>query len=626
MFEKIDEIRKLLKPMLDAVSPAKNKSIITVVGATGAGKSSLVNYMNGSRYDFEYNDLMIKKPLLKPGSKDAICKVGEDDGESKTLYPQIVQLENEKFAIADLGGFFDSRAGIEGTLIDMSPHILSRNASKIKGIIWVISFASLTESKGKDVREMLSYFSKISDDTQLLVDSLSIIITKGDERVPKIAIINQLNRIINQMPNGKEKDLLQSVVEKLHEQKDKIVIHNQFDNGESAQHIKDAIGTFNKEGHAPSLFNFSEFNSDQETFNQCLNDASSWYLEKKHALETKIIELEGIQNKIQKLQSGYSEKSNQEVASNKNKITAIDEEYQRCELASTNNQNAINALVKNSQDYVTVGRTDVNIAGQTIVLHDQTDIAHGTSKGACNRMYNWWKKKELDGWTLHEKSYGGKRDKFQYFATKTLPGIGYTVIAFPQTFPVSADYSHSPGISIVPESLKNDAGYSAKIQYSVSSGCNFTVTYKTLKQYSEEGKKELASYQKNKDETCQKMSQLRQDKSSLEKLIVEKESVKTNTQKEIKASQKDAAYLEQDIEAIQSELGQYTDFFQSVCDITKILDLSKSYPSIQQFESYFPKENGNMQDNRYVLFSQKSQVNPTHQEEAEHFNYTGTPY
>lgn len=610
MFDKIDEIAEKLKPMLEAVSPAKDKAVVAIVGATKAGKSSLVNYMNGSRYSPK-NNRGSKEPQLIPGSKEVVCRVSSNIASSETFYPQVVQLPAEDFVICDLGGFFDSRPGIEGALIGISPHLLSSKASAIKGIIWVITYASFKEIAAQTIREMLPYFLKISKgNTELLVDSLSIVVTKGKKSLTQVDVISLFEDIIEEMHNDQEKMLLQSVVAKLYEQQDKIVIHNPYDNGESAQRIKQAINTC-KKPHSPNVFNFSQFNKDQETFNQCLDNAAQLYVEKKAELKTLTSQLQQTQNQIQMLHQGQFEEQNQQVLGYKNRIAAINADYEQCHLTSTTHEMAINMLLKNTQEFVVIGDKEVNIPPQTLVLNEKTDVANGTADKAVRKMAKWWNEKNNDNWDLSYKFYGGKKSKFQYFATKTIPapGDGFVDLTYPQTFPVYAEFNKD--VTLKSEFLKTNAGYQARVEYKVGSGCNFIVTYKTLKQYTQAFIQELEGYQTQKEQADRRMSQLRIEKVSLEKLINDKQGEKCKTDVRRNELQGIEAGFKDEITMLEEEFKEHNEFFQSVCDITRILDLAKSYKAIEQLESYFPKAINNNQVNRYCFFDEAQEVNQT---------------
>jgi energy-coupling factor transporter ATP-binding protein EcfA2 len=85
-----------------ASEKANGKEIIALIGNTGAGKSTLINYLWGLK--------MIKNNgrIEVENSNEEIAKIGHSKGSSETLITQIYQKTNS-YTFVDCGGFLDTR-------------------------------------------------------------------------------------------------------------------------------------------------------------------------------------------------------------------------------------------------------------------------------------------------------------------------------------------------------------------------------------------------------------------------------------------------------------------------------------------------------------------------------------
>lgn len=88
--ERLKKVSQLLQPTFAAVEPAQGKSVVFVVGASGDGKSTLLNNLLGSDYIPVENDLGNLTAQLSPNSKKEVCKVGTNPQVSETRYPQVL--------------------------------------------------------------------------------------------------------------------------------------------------------------------------------------------------------------------------------------------------------------------------------------------------------------------------------------------------------------------------------------------------------------------------------------------------------------------------------------------------------------------------------------------------------
>lgn len=159
--------------MMPRLEPMREQSLVLIVGATGAGKSSLMNALMGHEFKqvatAQGDDVL---EVVTPGPAVAMGNAVE----SCTLYP-------EGFFDASFGGYFcdcpgfldtrpDKRAIVEGNL-----SLLVKQASIIKGLCIVIDHDLLYQEKGQNFKRLLwalnDAFPCLSD-TKLNVKSESL--------------------------------------------------------------------------------------------------------------------------------------------------------------------------------------------------------------------------------------------------------------------------------------------------------------------------------------------------------------------------------------------------------------------------------------------------------------------
>lgn len=156
----------------DLINSSKNKDIVVFLGNTGAGKSTLINYLSNKDLEVgKYNKIVLKNP----SDSSALAIGGTRD--SVTLLPRLVSVG--ELLLYDLPGFGDTR----GTAINLV------NASFIKGIIenanstklvFVVGADQVTSDRGKSFQILLDAAQRLIPGEQLFNFS-ALIVTKSDQ-------------------------------------------------------------------------------------------------------------------------------------------------------------------------------------------------------------------------------------------------------------------------------------------------------------------------------------------------------------------------------------------------------------------------------------------------------------
>jgi len=162
------------------VTKAKDKDIHIFIGNTGAGKSTLVNYLHGcelERFKIEGNKKVIR---VKPNSSTPeLMKIGHSN-QSMTFIPDVEPDSN--FVYCDCPGFLDSR-GAEINIANAVNIKQTIHAARSVRVVVMLNFHSLKADRGKGVRELTKILSDLFGSADRLVEFVPSIIL-GVSQVP----------------------------------------------------------------------------------------------------------------------------------------------------------------------------------------------------------------------------------------------------------------------------------------------------------------------------------------------------------------------------------------------------------------------------------------------------------
>ena len=141
---------------------AQGKSLVVVLGNTGAGKSCFVNLLQGCTFEVskkdDYRMVIRKDSIIKE-----ICKIGHTN-QSTTFAPQLSKAKESiglnGFAFADCPGFLDNR-GFEiniANAVNIKNTISSADTARV---VVIINYHSLMADRGKGIADLFDILISI---------------------------------------------------------------------------------------------------------------------------------------------------------------------------------------------------------------------------------------------------------------------------------------------------------------------------------------------------------------------------------------------------------------------------------------------------------------------------------
>lgn len=138
-------IEKHIKDNPELLDSSKNKDIVAFLGKTGAGKSTLINFINDKILKVESGDIMLVNT-----QDPSVMKIGTSSS-SETLLPKYIS--RDKILYYDFAGFSDTRGtGISLVNACFIKNIIE-NAASVR-LVFVVSQDEIFSERGKSFKEI----------------------------------------------------------------------------------------------------------------------------------------------------------------------------------------------------------------------------------------------------------------------------------------------------------------------------------------------------------------------------------------------------------------------------------------------------------------------------------------
>nr|NGX39765.1 E3 ubiquitin-protein ligase SlrP [Chlamydiota bacterium] len=195
----------------------EGKEAVIVIGNTGAGKSTIVNYFAGCTMELKspkelglkgIKKFVVVRSREEGGALDEIMPIGHTK-ESKTFMPQIETEPDMRFTFCDCPGFLDNR----GAEINIANAVNIKNAiiraNSVKVII-LINYHSLMADRGRGLSDMLKICSNLFGRSENLKKHASSLLLGITQAPLDLALEDLKEWIVEDTP-----DVMQTLSERL---------------------------------------------------------------------------------------------------------------------------------------------------------------------------------------------------------------------------------------------------------------------------------------------------------------------------------------------------------------------------------------------------------------------------
>ena len=294
-------LRDLLIEAFEAAENAIDKDIVLVIGNTGAGKSTTINYLLGCPMEERDNDETGTATIVvSPGAQE-YAVIGHNISISETVYPKVFD-SGADFFYCDCPGFAGTRRPEYPICEAIATKIAVNSSRSVKSIVVVIEQDTITAGRGSGLRSVFqtlqSFLSQSNESRHNVIDakqlkhSIIFVITKLAPRKKTIGLINKIKRERSGDETAESKNILLMCNLILNNQ-DSLIEIDPVDNGESRKKLFNRIRQ--TQPLSPDCFGFpAEANTKRE-----LRDLLGEIAASGIQLLTSIIQLpEAISNKI----------------------------------------------------------------------------------------------------------------------------------------------------------------------------------------------------------------------------------------------------------------------------------------------------------------------------------------
>lgn len=187
-----------------------SKSVILFLGETGVGKSTVIDYLLKCKMT-EVFDEETGEVFIHANNPPAPIS---DTALSRTLFTEVFDVNDQKFALCDCPGFRDNRGPEYEIAGALSIKEVTKQAGSLKGLVLLIDYQSIYSDRNTRLIKTALHFSELFSRYGSYPNSFQVLITKAPESVSIERIQNKLAQIKEETPNETLKAFLQIILGK----------------------------------------------------------------------------------------------------------------------------------------------------------------------------------------------------------------------------------------------------------------------------------------------------------------------------------------------------------------------------------------------------------------------------
>ena len=229
----LEELQIRLSQTEAMISSSINDDIVLVVGNTGSGKSTLINYLQGRKLQKKhFNEIDIDQTdnvdVKSP-------KIGHEYS-AETEFPATYSVR-QNYKVCDTAGYGDTRGDVHKISAYVALNLVVKYAKNIKGIVVVVNYKAFDAGRATAIQDLLKTIrALVNGDAR---DSMLFAFTRT-EGVSKEEILYKLNQLKNtQNIDENVRNMAGAILSR----PDNIVLVNHFDQGQTADRILSVMDT-----------------------------------------------------------------------------------------------------------------------------------------------------------------------------------------------------------------------------------------------------------------------------------------------------------------------------------------------------------------------------------------------
>ncbi len=183
----------LLSRDLPSVTGLADTALIPLIGGTGSGKSTVLNYLMGSKMKPEK---IGGKNVISTESSYPYAKIGHA-ATTQTLYPEIHRSRTNGYAYCEFPSSSKSMRdiGVE-TLNSLGMELIIESAKNIPAVIIVVSYSELNFVRAILFLELIKKLGNLFRNSEEIANSLLFVVTKVPEGINEKDILEQIGEIL----------------------------------------------------------------------------------------------------------------------------------------------------------------------------------------------------------------------------------------------------------------------------------------------------------------------------------------------------------------------------------------------------------------------------------------------
>lgn len=592
------KVSQYLDQFKGVIEQVRGQSALYLLGATVAGKSTLLNYLNGTRYGYEPK---IRDLKVVGGAGEVSTRVkGRDSG---TLVPVAINLQSDHeptpLVCVDFAGFHDTRDKAERITAAIGPHLVNSAAGPVK-IAWVMSFSEVQGGRAA-LRKSFNNIVAIAPDpngVDEFLQCLTIVATKyTGEFTTELDIVNGLKELQKDVAitkakadakreknpqefqrQVKAKIIIDSLIQKIELEELPIHVIKVRDDGHSrlqllkTEHSRAPVD--------PKHLNFSCVDANAVEFWQVMRQGLNELQKIQRVIVSRNQQLVETKRRRDFLLSALREEfKDYDVEQFREKIRICQESIIRCEGIIQDRANDSTILALGNP-------VTVRVNPQVTVR----EVDHGAYRAAHHQPGEMAELKEREeyfkekgiAYSLPPPEKGSRRGfkGYRYHSTITAtekevvrtPVAGSNVCDFDlhknKDFPVVANFSGwDPGpleVALLP--TENGKGYHGRVSFQRCDGLSVIVSYGVQSKYHPDTQEYISRQQTELDALRRELVKLQEAMGDLEQL--------TRTQVEIAESTAE-------LENAQEALCEHQSLFEQIIELVSKMPASESTHSLE---------------------------------------------